>query len=228
MEKSTVYLAGVPSSLSQEIKDRYHFDVGHLPVRYLGLPLVTKRLTSTDYRSLLEQIKKKIGSWTARYLSYAGRLSLITSVLWSTCNFWLSAFRLPRGCIKEIEKLCSAFLWSGPDLNPHKAKLSWVDVCKPKQEGGLGLRPLKEINDVCCLKLIWRLVSHANSLWVQWIEKYLLKADTFWSVKATTNRGSWMWSKLIKYRDVAKEFCKVEVRNGHRTSFWYEKAINSG
>ncbi|KAL9308369.1 putative RNA-directed DNA polymerase [Arabidopsis thaliana] len=228
MEKSTIYLAGVTEDVYHEIQNRYQFDVGQLPVRYLGLPLVTKRLTATDYSPLLEHIKKKIGTWTARYLSYAGRLNLITSVLWSICNFWLAAFRLPRECIREIDKICSAFLWSGPDLNPRKTRVCWGDVCKPKQEGGLGLRSLKEMNEVSCLKLIWRIVSHTNSLWVRWIEQYLLKHDTFWSVQTTTNMGSWMWRKLLKYRDIAKQFCKVEVKNGKRVAFWYENWSNLG
>jgi len=228
MEKSTIYLAGVTEDVYHEIQNRYQFDVGQLPVRYLGLPLVTKRLTATDYSPLLEHIKKKIGTWTTRYLSYAGRLNLITSVLWSICNFWLAAFRLPRECIREIDKICSAFLWSGPDLNPRKTRVCWGDVCKPKQEGGLGLRSLKEMNEVSCLKLIWRIVSHTNSLWVRWIEQYLLKHDTFWSVQTTTNMGSWMWRKLLKYRDIAKQFCKVEVKNGKRVAFWYENWSNLG
>lgn len=164
MEKSTIYLAGIPESRSQEIQEQFQFAVGCLPVRYLGLPLVTKRLSKPDYTPLLEHIRKKIGSWTARFLSYAGRLNLISSLLWSVCNFWLSAFRLPKECIREIDKICSAFLWSGLELNPHKAKIAWDVVCKPKCEGGLGLRSLQEANDVCCLKLIWRLVSHSNSL----------------------------------------------------------------
>ncbi|KAL9308799.1 hypothetical protein AtEden1_Chr1g0044321 [Arabidopsis thaliana] len=33
--------------------------------------------------------------------------------------------------------------------------------------------------------------------------------------------GSWMWKKLLKYREVAKTFSKIEVHNGQRTSFWY-------
>ncbi|KAG7543982.1 Reverse transcriptase domain [Arabidopsis thaliana x Arabidopsis arenosa] len=228
MEKSTIYLAGLSDSTYQEIQERYQFDVGHLPVRYLGLPLVTKRLTSSDYMPLIERIKQKIGTWTSRFLSYAGRLNLIQSVIWSICNFWLAAFRLPRECIGEIDKICSAFLWSGPELNSHKAKIAWTTVCKPKQEGGLGLRSLKEANEVCCLKLIWRLVSHANSLWVRWINKYLLKKDTFWSIKETTSLGSWMWKKLIKYRGVAKKFCKVEVNDGKSTSFWYDQWSTMG
>jgi len=228
MEKSTIYMAGNLGSHQREIQEKFHFEVGQLPVRYLGLPLLTKRLTATDYAPLLEQLKRKIGSWTHRYLSNAGRLNLISSVLWSICNFWLFAFRLPRECIRDIDKLCSSFLWSGQDLNPRKAKVSWDDVCKPKKEGGLGLRSLKEANDVCCLKVVWKIVSHGNSLWVKWIEKFLLKNETFWFVKENTTLGSWMWRKLIKFREKAKNFCKVEVNKGNCTSFWYDDWSNMG
>ena len=34
--------------------------------------------------------------------------------------------------------------------------------------------------------------------------------------------GSWMWRKLLKLRDRAKGFLKVEVRNGESSSFWYD------
>lgn len=51
-----------------------------------------------------------------RFLSYAGRLQLINSVITSLVNFWMAAFRLPSSCIQEIERICSAFLWSGVDL----------------------------------------------------------------------------------------------------------------
>lgn len=103
---------------------------------------------------------------------------MINSVIASLANFWMAAFRLPRGCIKEIEKLCAAFLWSGPDLNSRKAKIAWPEVCRRKQEGGLGIRSLKEMNVVCILKLVWRVLS-ANSLWVKWIHIYLIRKGSF-------------------------------------------------
>lgn len=190
-------------------------------MQYLGLPLITKGLTSVDYLPLTEQLKRRIVSWTTRFLSFAGRFNLISSILWSLCNFWLAAFRLPRECIREIDKLCSTFLWSGLDLNPHKAKIAWYDVCKPKREGGLRQRSLKEANDVCILKLIWRIVSHGNSLWVRWLNTFLLKKGNFWSIKETTSLGFWMWKKIILFITVAKPFCKVDLKSGHNTSFWY-------
>lgn len=113
-------------------------------------------------------------------------------------------------------------------MNPKKAKISWLDVCKPKQEGGLGLRNLRDANDVCCLKLIWRIVSQENSLWARWIKMHLIKGESFWSVRDNTNAGSWIWKKLLKYRDVAKIFCKVEVGNGASTSFWFDNWTSKG
>ena len=179
-------------------------------------------MTAADYAPLLENIRGKISSWTARALSYAGRLTLINSVIVSISNFWISAYRLPSGCIKEIEKLCAAFLWSGPDLNPKKAKIAWTGICRPKQEGGLGIKSLVEANKVSCLKLIWRIVSKRPSWWVTWTWQYLIRTGSFWSIKANSNAGSWMWRKILKYRDTEKKMHRVEVKNGHSTSFWYD------
>ncbi|CAA7034130.1 unnamed protein product [Microthlaspi erraticum] len=213
LEKSTIFLAGVSNQIKEDMALCFPFTVGQLPAHYLGLPLLTKCMSSHDYLPLIERIRKKITSWTARFLSFAGRLQHIASVIQSLTNFWLSAFRLPSECLKEIERLCSAFLWSGPTLSSHKAKISWSEVCKPKREGGLGLRPLKEVNAVSCLKMAWRILSSTNSLWVNWIKAYLIRQDSFWTVQLSTNMGSWMWRKILKYRDKAKRFFKMDVRN---------------
>lgn len=75
---------------------------------------------------------------------------------------------------------------------------------------------------MCCLKLIWRILSRGNSLWVKWIEMFLLKHESFWTAKETASLGSWIWKKIIKYREVAKKFCNVEVGNGELASFWFD------
>lgn len=164
LEKSILFMAGIEDDDRVSILEHFPFGTGTLPVRYLGLPLLSKRMSITDYTPLLERIRKRITSWTARSLSFAGRLQLIGSVIHSITSFWMSAFRLPKQCIAEIDKMCSSFLWSGPSLNHNKAKNSWKDVRKPTAEGGLGLRSLTEANLVSCLKMIWRLLSAKNIL----------------------------------------------------------------
>lgn len=222
LEKSTLYLAGVKEVDSVAILEQFPFEAGALPVRYLGLPLLTKKMNAKDYSPLISRIRNRISTWTARHLTFAGRLQLIGSVLYSIINFWMSAYRLPNSCIHEINSICAAFLWSGPVLSPHKAKVSWADVCKPKEEGGLGLRNLLEANTVSCLKLIWRLMAVRSSLWVQWIWRYLIRKGSFWSIKESSSLGSWMWKKLLKLRTLAFQFMQVEINSGSTTSFWFD------
>jgi len=194
LEKSTLYMAGIPEIQREEILQQFPFEHGTLPVRYLGLPLLTRRMTSSYYLPLIEKIKSQISSWTVKALSFAGRLQLIRSVIFSLTNFWIAAFRLPKACIQEIDKLCSSFLWSGPSMNPRKVKVAWTEVCTPKNEGGLGLWSIEEANKVSVLKLIWRILSAKGSLWVEWVKKYFIRKGSFSAVKDTTTCGSWIWN----------------------------------
>lgn len=228
LEKSTLFLAGVKSEDSAAILEQFPFEAGSLPVRYLGLPLLTKKMSVSDYSPLIARIRTRISTWTARHLSFAGRLQLIGSVIYSITNFWMSAFRLPNQCIKEINSICSAFLWSGPTLSTHKAKIVWSDVCKPREEGGLGLRDLLEANRVACLKLIWRILTARASLWTKWIWKYLIRKGSFWSVKEKSTLGSWMWKKLLRMRPLALQLTKVEINSGSTTSFWLDNWSDLG
>ena len=184
--------------------------VGNLPIRYLGMPLTTKSLTAHDYEPLIDKVRGRMLSWSNKSLSFAGRLQLIKSVIASIVNFWSSAFILPAKCLETIEKMCSAFLWSGSPTQMQKAKVSWEDVCYPKEEGGLGVRRLRDSSKVFALRLIWRLFTQPSSLWVSWTKHYLLRHSSFWDVRDDT-KGSWIWRKLLKLRDLAYDFLKMEV-----------------
>lgn len=227
LEKSTIYMAGVKEAEKRSVLTNFPFAVGELPVRYLGLPLMTQVMRKQDYLPLLEKIRGKISSWTCRFLSYAGRLQLINSVLMSIANFWSAVFRLPGACIKEVEQICAAFLWSGPSLKTTSSKVAWRGICSLKCEGGLGIRDLKVVNKVYGLKLIWRMLT-GESLWGKWVKAYLLKEKSFWGISSRTQTGSWMWRKMLKLRDVAKLFYRKELRNGRHTSFWFDKWSGKG
>lgn len=142
-------------------------------MRYLGLPLTTKSMTRQDYEPLLDKVRTRMLSWSNKYLSFAGRLQLIKSVIMSITNFWCSVFRLPQCCLNEIESLCNAFLWSGNPNIHTKSKVAWDDVCLPKEEGGLGIRRLRDTSRVYALNLIWRLFVNSGSLWVAWVKENL-------------------------------------------------------
>lgn len=131
-------------------------------------------MSSEDYVFFLEKIRVRISFWTVCFFSFVGRMKLISLVIFSFVNFWISVFRLLKKCIEEIDSLCVDFLWLGLMLNIKRLRFSGKDCCKFKEKGGLGLRLISEVNDVFFLKLVWRIFFSVDSLWVRWIRRYLI------------------------------------------------------
>lgn len=109
-EKSSIIFGGVREEQQQQILDGLGFVKGELPVRYLGVPLSTKRLSLIQCQPLIEKMLGRIQSWTTKFLSYAGRIQLIKSVLFSIQIYWSQIFFLPKKLIRMIEKVCRTFL----------------------------------------------------------------------------------------------------------------------
>ncbi|KAG7585557.1 Reverse transcriptase domain [Arabidopsis thaliana x Arabidopsis arenosa] len=233
-EKTELFLAGVNETESATIAN-YGFPHASLPIRYLGLPLMCRKLTVSEYAPLVNKIKGKFNSWAVKSLSYAGRLQLIATVITGTVVFWISTFKIPRGCIREIESLCSRFLWSGGTENSHKANVAWSKVCLPKSEGGLGLRRFTEWNTTLSLKLIWLLFSNSGSLWVAWHRYHHLhlhlaggnSISNFWEIKEKVN-DTWNWKCLLRLRPLAEKFLRCTVGNGRTASFWWDNWTSYG
>lgn len=79
--KSCIYFGRVANDVQQSIKQKLGFNHGDLPFKYLGIPLSTKKLTNIQWAPLIEKIVTRISCWTARKLSYGGRVQLVQSVL---------------------------------------------------------------------------------------------------------------------------------------------------
>ncbi|KAK4384486.1 putative mitochondrial protein [Sesamum angolense] len=90
------------------------------------------------------------------------------------------------------------FLWQGASGRGN-AKVAWDQICKPKEEGGLGIRSMLAMNQALMLKHLWRILQNdGTSIWVDWIQHYRLRNSTIWTFNGAT--GSWSWKKLIKLR----------------------------
>lgn len=61
-------------------------------MRYLGVPLSTKKLTLANCDPLIGKILKRIQHWTARHLSYSSRVQLISLVLLISSDFGVKFF----------------------------------------------------------------------------------------------------------------------------------------
>lgn len=116
--------------------------MGTLPVRYLGIPLCIKKLFLLNCEVLLQQIKSRLSSWSAKSLSFVGCLLLIKTVITGITTFLCSTFILPQACVKRINSSCGVLMWKG-DIEEHSsARVSWEVVTKLKREEGLGIKKL--------------------------------------------------------------------------------------
>nr|GEX89527.1 RNA-directed DNA polymerase, eukaryota, reverse transcriptase zinc-binding domain protein [Tanacetum cinerariifolium] len=139
MSKSTVFFGGLTNAEQSIILDIVPFAVGRLPVRYLGAPLITEKINATDCKHLTDKAKNKVLDWKNKALFYSRRLKLISSVLSAMQKYWASVFLLPKNVIYEIDKVLKGFMWCQGELTKGKVKISWDNVCKPKEQGGLGI-----------------------------------------------------------------------------------------
>ena len=60
---------------------------------------------------MVNKVKSRIGRWKGRYISMAGRICLIKSVLSFIPLFYLSLFKIPSKVLMKIVSLQRNFLW---------------------------------------------------------------------------------------------------------------------
>ncbi|XP_056841874.1 uncharacterized protein LOC130495007 [Raphanus sativus] len=223
LQKSSFFASGVSEQELQAIQVSTGMPCGSLPMRYLGVPLCTKKLNLENCQPLLQQIKQRLSSWSAKALSFAGRLLLIKTVIAGVSTFWCSTFILPKACINKINSLCGVFLWNGNIDGHHTARVSWETVTLTKDQGGLGVKDLHKWNLACLLKLVWMLFFRPKSVWVCWFKEVILRGDVsnYWTVKTSTNY-SWLVNKMIKVRDQVYPLLHRRLGNGETTRFWFD------
>lgn len=173
----------VPLTEQQYLASLLGMKLGKLPMRYLGVPLISRKLKEPDCQPLVDKITSRIRSWTSKLLSFAGTLQSIDSVLNHMISYWLQVFILSKKVIKSVHRLCCAFLWKGSPDSTVGAKVSWKNVYQPKTEGGLGLKDLCVWNQAIFFRQIWFIFSESDSLWIAWVKENLLENRNFWLLR---------------------------------------------
>ncbi|XP_058783389.1 uncharacterized protein LOC131658071 [Vicia villosa] len=121
-EKFKVFFGGTCLEDQQAIRETTGFVEGKLPIRYLGVPLASRKF-------------------------YAGRQQLVQSVLMAISGYWVNVFPIPKKIIKRIRTLCKNLLWSAK-VGGRKALVAWDNVREPKNTGGLNFKKVYTQNNI--------------------------------------------------------------------------------
>ncbi|KAL0294470.1 UNVERIFIED_CONTAM: hypothetical protein Sradi_6886500 [Sesamum radiatum] len=182
------------------------------------LPLLTSRLTIADCKPLFQRVDERIKGWEGIHLSFADRVQLIQSVLMALNAYWAMAFILPKGIIRKGRN-CYVPSY-GRDNRGGYAKVAWSQVCRPKEEGGLGIRNVMALNKALMSRHLWRLITQdRTSIWVKWVITVRLRMHSIWTVSDRV--GSWGWRKLL-LRPLLLPFIEYRIGNVEFFSIWHD------
>ena len=226
-QKSSWFFCNVPMDIVHYAVALSNIPEGTLPIKYLGLPLITGRLKLSDCLPLINRLCCRINSWTTRSLRFSGRLQLLKAILFNIQGYWSMYLFLPHGVLKKIQSILAKFLWGG-NLNDHcHYKVGWNKCCAVKDEGGLGIRDLFVWNKAAILHQIWRISQpKSHSLWINWLKICMFGKNQFWT-SIIPYACPWNVRKMLNLRSYAVQFLRYEVGSQSCISLWHDPWLYS-
>jgi hypothetical protein len=209
----------VDPAIAAEMQTILGCRVEGFPQIYLGLPLTSDKLRMIHFQPLIAKVDKYLSGWCSLLLSAGGRIVLLNAVLDVLPAYAMGALELPPTLLRAIDALRRAFLWNFDGrASGTNCLVAWDNVCRPKSDGGLGLRCLATQNKCMQVKLLHKLHTTPDSPWARWAW------DAVHGLIAVGNiLGSGPhWGSLVKLMPLYRSISCVSIGNGERTCFWSE------
>lgn len=184
--------------------------------RYLGVHSVHGRVSPSIYTPIIDAIQGRLEGWKSKILSQAGRVVLARSVLSSIPIYTMQTNLLPKCVCRKIEQIIRGFIWKGLHL------VRWEKVTKAENEGGLGIRSVRQMNLAILAKLGWRLLENGEGIWVEIIKDKYMDSRLGLDMFKKRQKSSHIWKGIVEASDILRKGRMVRIRNGTNTRFWLD------
>ena len=132
----------------------------------------------------------------------------------------MCSLEIPKAVIKQIDKFRKNCLWRGNHINVgSKPKAAWELVCKPKEEGGLGIINLESQNQALLMKFLDKFFNKKDIPWVNLVWEKHYRGGR---LPGTVKKGSFWWRDVIKLLQKYKDMVSIKVNNGSSCLFWLD------
>lgn len=193
--------------------------------KYLGLPELFGRKKRDLFTIIVDRIRQRACSWSSRFLSSAGKLIMLKSVLAAMPTYTMSCFKLPNSLYKRIQSALTRFWWDASMDKKKMCWISWQKLTKAKGEGGLGFRDLQCFNDALLAKNSWRILTNHSCLLARTLLGKYCHTTSFLdsSVPTTSSHG---WRGICLGKELLKSHMGKVIGNGMSTLIWDDPWIS--
>ncbi|XP_057453105.1 uncharacterized protein LOC130744965 [Lotus japonicus] len=142
-------------------------------------------------------------------------------------NFFKSKVAgMPQGVATKCKSILLRFLWGGAEGGRKIAWVQWEKVCRPVNEGGLGVKDWNRFNWSLLGKWRWRMMKEEDSLWCRILSaKYngrVRPSDSQWwkdinAVCFDQGHGCWFNNAICR-----------RLGDGGKVAFWKENWLGCG
>ncbi|KAG7544019.1 Ribonuclease H domain [Arabidopsis thaliana x Arabidopsis arenosa] len=229
LEKSKIFFSknvhrDLEKLISEESGIQSTRDLG----KYLGMPVLQKRINKETFGGVLERVTSRLSGWKSRTLSLAGRLTLTKAVISSIPVHSMSTISLPKSTLDSLDRISRSFLWGSSPEKRKQHLISWKKVCRPKKDGGLGIRLARDMNKALLAKIGWRLLHDDSSLWVRVLRsKYKVREVQNFAWGAVKSNWSSTWKSVaVGMREVVQPGLSWVIGDGQCIRFWSDRWLS--
>lgn len=230
LDKSKIFFSeNVHRDLAKQISDESGIKSTKDLGKYLGLPILHKRINKDTISEVIERVTSRLAGWKGRFLSMAGRLTLTKSVLSSIPVHTMSVISLPKSSLDRLDRVSRDFLWGSTNEKRKQHLIAWKRVCQSKPEGGLGIRAAADMNKALISKVGWRLLNDGTSLWARVLKSKYKVGDIHdhkWMLAKGNVSATWR-SVSVGLREVVAPGVNWVLGDGRTIRFWTDKWLHN-
>ncbi|WOK96223.1 hypothetical protein Cni_G04930 [Canna indica] len=185
-----------PHKLKEDICSLFKIKDGHVPLKYLGSYIDSKRLNCNYQNIIVDKATERIDNWAGKNISQAGKIVLLNSMVNSILIHSLSSIWINDKVINRFRSVSRDFLWRTNSKKKAFHLLNWKVISTGKSCGGLGIRDIGLVKISVQAKRIFPFLNRKGQLWFKLlVQRYGIYHP--WKPHDTT-AGLWLQLCLLK------------------------------
>jgi hypothetical protein len=130
----------------------------------------------------------------------------------------LSFLQIPKGVLKRLDFYRSRFFWQGDEEKRKYRLTKWNIICRPKDQGGLGIEVLELKNKCLLSKWLFKLLNE-EGVWQELLHNKYLSQKTLSQVQVKPS-DSPFWKGLMQVKDDFFARGHFKIGDGSTVRFW--------